>query len=362
MKLLNVDLHPSYPIYIGSDSSIKNIFQKYCQQSNKRLAVITDTNIYNLYGQMIQANLNCDILVIPSGDQHKTRETKQKLEDSLFEKQYGRDTCLIALGGGVVTDIVGYLSSTYCRGISTIYYPTSLIGMVDASIGGKTGVNTPHGKNMVGTFYQPSAVFINIDMLNTLPEKEWKNGISEVIKYGLIADGNLFNLLECNLWSIRDISLIQDIIITCCSIKKCIIEKDEKENGLRQLLNFGHTIGHAIEVTENYSITHGEAVAIGMVIESYISYLHGYLSKNIFGRIYNIISNYKILNKSITFNKRDKFHQYLSMDKKVINGKVRFVLLDGIGRPHHINNLYSEVVDKQVVNEALNWYEQNILC
>ncbi|MDA9271809.1 3-dehydroquinate synthase, partial [bacterium] len=270
MKTTWIHASTPYPIYIGQQLLETALLADCCTQINKRLVIITDTNLVNSLGiqlqqQLQQQGLQALLLACPAGEIHKTRETKQQLEDELLARQYGRDTCLIALGGGVVTDLVGFLAATYCRGLPVIYVPTTLLAMVDASIGGKTGVNTPHGKNLIGTFTQPQAVFMDINTLNTLPENEWHNGMAEMIKHSLIADATIFKLLQQNVEKIiqRDAIFLIDMIHASCLIKKNIVEQDEQEQGLRQLLNFGHTIGHAIETIEHYRLSHGEAVAIG---------------------------------------------------------------------------------------------------
>ena len=252
-----------------------------------------------MYGEPLQrelasSGLEAFLFSFSNGEQYKTRETKEILENQLFEKGLGRDTCVIALGGGVVTDIAGYVAATYCRGIPHVMFPTSLLGMVDASIGGKTSVNVPYGKNMVGCIYQPRKVVIDLSTLISLPKKEFANGVVEMIKHGLIADCKLFEDLEKHsdeLLALNAVKLEQTIFESC-RIKKEIVEQDEKENGKRRLLNFGHTIGHALERLTHYSLSHGEAVAIGLLVESYLSVRLGILDQKSFERIKKILLQY----------------------------------------------------------------------
>lgn len=308
--------------------------------------IITDDHVLPLYGKKLQSRLSgSHLLSIPSGEQYKTRATKEQLEDKMFALGCGRDTCIIALGGGVITDLVGFLAATYCRGVPVIYIPTTLLGMVDASIGGKTGVDTPYGKNLIGTFTQPSAVLIDSNTLDTLPEKEIKNGLVEMIKHALIADANMFD----QLYEKQD---FKKMIVENSNIKRRIVLQDERDQGIRQLLNFGHTIGHALEVASQYSISHGEAVALGIVAESYLSMRLGFLPESDFLKIRTIFEHYDIsckINCSI-----NSIKSYLSMDKKAVKKIPRFVLLDKIGKPHLSEYGYSRPVDKQLLEEVVS--------
>jgi 3-dehydroquinate synthase len=297
---------------------------------------------------------------MPAGEQHKTREVKQQLEDELFKMKCGRDTCIIALGGGVVTDMAGFIAATFCRGVPVIYMPTSLLAMVDASIGGKTAVNTPHGKNLIGTFSQPKAVLIDPDILQSLPTREWHNGIAEIIKHALIADSAMFNSLQKNHHKFADqnVEFLNELIIRSCEIKKAVVEQDEKELGMRQLLNFGHTIGHAIEKIENYQIAHGEAVAIGIVVESYIAKLCGYLPEQDFQAICDIFPLYHLPMITNAFRDLEQFKQALVLDKKTVANTARFVLLDNIAHPHREGKLYSSSVTPDILDNALSWAQE----
>ncbi len=257
----------------------------FIKNLGSKIAIITNDKLSALYGEKFQKallryNLETHLLVFKDGEQHKSRQTKEYLEDLMFEQSLGRDTCIVALGGGVVLDMGGYVAATYCRGIPLVMIPTSLLAMVDACIGGKTGVNVPSGKNLVGCIYQPKKIYIDSKFLSTLPLDERRNGIVEMIKHGVIADLTFFEFLETHTDQLLALNpeFIDQVILQSCLIKKEIVEQDEREIGKRRLLNFGHTIGHALEKLHHYLLPHGEAVAIGMLVESYLAYLMGHLN------------------------------------------------------------------------------------
>ncbi len=353
----------SYTIHIGQHLlDVSVLISLFPMLQTKRLAIITDSHLVHQLGATLQQQfsalgLSAELLSFPAGEEHKTRETKQQLEDSLLAKQFGRDTCLLALGGGVVTDLVGFLAATYCRGVPVIYLPTTLLAMVDASIGGKTGVNTPLGKNMIGTVTQPHAVVMDTRVLRTLSLAEWRNGIPEMIKHSLIADPALFTQLsQCvSLHPFPDDSRLVDIIYQNCLIKKTIVEEDEYEQGQRQLLNFGHTIGHAIEILENYTLGHGEAIAIGMLVECYLAMQTLGLQKSVLTSLHDTLRAYGLPLKTSVFKDQTRFLRALTLDKKSIQTVPRFVLLDTIGHPHCEGLRYSHCVTPEQLNAALLW-------
>jgi 3-dehydroquinate synthase len=359
LKSLTIQFEKTYPIYIGANV-YKTHWLKYCKTLKQRLVLITDSNLMNTLGQELKAqleasNLNVELLCIKAGEKNKTREAKQQLEDALLDKKLGRDTFLIALGGGVVTDLVGFVAATYCRGISVMYLPTTLLAMVDASIGGKTGVDTPFGKNLIGLFYQPEAVFMDLNVLSTLPNNEWSNGVVEILKHGLIRDKELFQHLQKNTLTLHDPEHLVEIIYQSCLIKKEIIEQDERDLGLRQLLNFGHTIGHAIERLEQFKISHGEAVAIGILVEAHLATLVGVLDLAIVKEIELTLQQYELPLKTAAFNDKVAFKQALELDKKAANSQVYFVLLSGIGTTHSKQNKHVFSVDDSCLDQSLRW-------
>lgn len=356
-----------YEIEIGS--SLLNLDISYLNSIASRFAIITDDKIAPLYGEPLKQNLtslglDVRLFSFPHGEKHKTRTTKENLENQLFENGLGRDTCVIALGGGVVTDLAGYLSASYCRGLPLIMIPTSLLGMVDASIGGKTGVNVPYGKNMVGCIYQPKKVLIDLQTLKSLPKRELANGVVEIIKHGLIASCRLFEVLEKNASQFLNLDpmILETTIFENCRIKKEIVEEDERENGKRHLLNFGHTIGHALEQLTNYSISHGEAVAIGILVESYMSLKLGVLDQNSFDRIKNIFVEYTLPLKLPIPLSAETILNAMVLDKKSLKGCPRFVMINAIGSPRSYDGTYCTHVEDSLIKQALHWMINDLCC
>lgn len=300
-----------HKIYIGRN--IKKILPK------GKGVVITDRNVNRYWGKEIKA-LGLPVYVIPPGERSKNLKMAEKIYKALLRFGLDRQSYLVAFGGGVVGDLTGFAAATYMRGISYVQVPTTLMAQVDSSIGGKTGVNLPEGKNLVGCFWQPESVFIDIKFLSTLPKKELKNGMAEVIKYGIIKDRKLFEYLE------KGGRSLFYIVTRCAKIKAEIVKRDERETtGLRAILNYGHTIGHAIEASNRYKgITHGEAVAIGMKYAAKISNKLGYLSNRDMNRQIDVINNLCGTFKSGLFSD-------IKYDKKAVGGRLRFVLADRIG-------------------------------
>jgi 3-dehydroquinate synthase len=355
-----------YKIEIGTGLLDKQT--DYLKTLGSRFAIITDNILAPLYGQqlsksLIESGLETHLFSFSEGESNKTRITKEWLEDQLLAQGLGRDTCIIALGGGVVTDIAGYVAATYCRGLPLVMIPTSLLGMVDASIGGKTGVNTPYGKNMIGCIYQPKKVIIDISTLKTLPKKELSYGVVEIIKHGLIADSALFDTLEKHSEQVLklDPQILGQIIFESCRIKKEIVEEDEKETGKRHLLNFGHTIGHALERLSDYKLAHGQAVAIGIIVESYLSLSLNILDQDSFNRIKRIFKSYLLPMRFPSNFSLMGILDVLALDKKSIQGIPRFILLKAVGHPLISNGNYCHIVSKSLIEKAIDWMH-NDLC
>jgi len=331
----------SYKI-IARFNIVKTLHTWLTNKTTSRFAVISDNNVASLYGQKIvrqlrQHGIRTDLFTFKSGEKSKNFKVAETLLNSLIKRGYTRQDHIIALGGGVTGDIAGFIASIYMRGISLIQVPTSLLAMVDSSIGGKNGINLKFGKNLAGTFYQPTIVIIDPAFLKTLPQKEFSNGFAEIIKYGIIADYRLFRLLEKK----QPINLLPDketmnkIIIHCASIKAKITEKDEQEKKQRIILNYGHTTGHAIEVLSKYKINHGHAIALGMVIANNIGIITDILKENEAKRIKNLLINYKLPTSPTHFfpkkQSQIKLWQIMQGDKKMQNNNINFVIPNKIG-------------------------------
>jgi shikimate kinase/3-dehydroquinate synthase len=330
-----------YPIYIGYNLFTGNKSLIDLEPKSYKTAIISNPLVGALYVDEIEKTLIKEgikpwICIIPDGEKHKTLDTVRAVYDFLLKENFDRSATILALGGGVIGDLAAFVASTYKRGISIIHIPTTLISQVDSSIGGKTGVDHPLGKNMIGTFYQPEKVIIDIRKLLTLPEKEFRNGLAEVIKYGIIKDAAFFDLLEEKRTKIlnRDIGILMEIVSKCVRIKKEVVEEDEKEEkGKREILNFGHTIGHIIETLTGYSrYSHGEAVAIGMVEEAKLALKENILPEKDFLRIKKLISAYELptsIPKNMKYRDMKKF---VEQDKKVKKGKISLPVPRGIGK------------------------------
>ena len=341
----------SYEIRIGKDILDRMILLIAKNHKAERYAVITDDRVGRLYGKKILSSLkdiglNAFLIEFPAGEASKNINTVMDIAGKLMESGADRETCLIALGGGVVGDVVGFVASIFMRSIPYIQIPTTLVAQVDSSIGGKTGVDLPCGKNLVGTFYQPAAVFASLSFLETLPEKEFNNGLAEIIKYGIIDDEKMFRTLEDNMDAIKskDSKFLLTIVENCCQIKKSIVEIDEKEEGLRRILNFGHTLGHALEAISKYSITHGEGVAMGMVAAARISEKMGYLKSSEPIRIEALIRQAGLPVKIPKSLDGEKIIAQLKMDKKKKGDIVHFVLLKKIGMPFINGNIEYKMI------------------
>jgi 3-dehydroquinate synthase len=350
MLKLTVNLDErSYPIYIGQ-SALQDNGRLIHHIGDCRPIIITNDTIEPLYLQGLLdslAELNPLSFIIPDGEQYKSLDWFEKISAFLLQNNCGRDTCLIALGGGVVGDLTGFVAACYQRGVPFIQIPTTLLSQVDSSVGGKTAVNHPLGKNMIGAFYQPQAVFIDTQSLHTLPKREFSAGMAEVIKYGLIYDTELFAYLEQNVENLQLLNetCLQHIIYRCCEIKALIVAEDEKEQGLRALLNLGHTFGHAIEAQMGYGKwLHGEAVATGMVLASRLANTRGDLTQQDVERIIAVIKQYNLPTEVPADMTSEQFLLHMRKDKKNKKGTIRFILPTQFGQCA----LVDDVSDDQV--------------
>ena len=347
----------SYPIFIQA-GGLNGIGRDLAgRRVAKRYGVISDDRVAALYGQRLLVALQgsgiaADLLVFPHGEASKTLATVGELASRLARAGFDRKDGLIALGGGVTGDITGFLAASYMRGIPFVQVPTSLLAQVDSSVGGKTGVDIPEGKNLVGAFYQPKAVYIDPEVLTTLDRREFLSGLAEVIKYGVIRDASFFHFLENNRERILALepSCLEQMISTCCRIKADVVEQDEREGGLRRILNYGHTIGHAVEAASAFSISHGFAVAIGMVAAARLAVLKGVLAADDERRISALISHYGLPVAVPSDLDRDAIKTYLKTDKKVMAGKVFYILPTAIGDTVITDDISSAELDEVLLS------------
>ncbi|MBW2992240.1 3-dehydroquinate synthase [Candidatus Woesearchaeota archaeon] len=337
----------SYNIEIDKGLLFKTDYKRF---KASRYVIITDSFVKRLFGKDLvgvlkKQGLKAEMISFPSGEESKTLKVASDIGRELARRNYDRNSLIIALGGGVVGDLAGFIASFYERGIRYIQVPTTLIGMVDSAIGGKTGVNIPEGKNLFGTIYQPEEVIVDTEILRNLPEGQIKNGMAEIIKYAVIGDKGLFSELE------KGNKVSSRIVEKACRVKAKIVEKDEREKELRKILNYGHTIGHAVELAENFKIPHGEAVAIGMVYETKIANRLGLLSKKDMERQNKLI---KKAGLPISYKgNADELVKNMRRDKKNIGGKVYFILPVKIGDVKKDKGKVAFPVDESVIKESL---------
>ena len=346
----------SYPIFIEGrlQDALAQYLSEHC--SNKA-AIITNETIAPLYLEQVQnacqnANIECFHIILPDGEAYKNWESLNLIFDGLLSHHAERSTTLIALGGGVVGDMVGFAAATYQRGAPFIQIPTTLLSQVDSSVGGKTAINHPMGKNMIGAFYQPQAVFIGLDTLQTLPEREFAAGMAEVIKYALLGDVAFLSELEENIDAITEQQQAQlaAVIYRCCQMKAQIVSADEKEHGVRAYLNLGHTFGHAIETQMGYGVwLHGEAVAAGMVLACRLSEQLGYISAQDTQRVIALIEKAKLPSQAPEFD-LSVWIAHMQHDKKVVNGQMRFVVLEQLGKAAMAKNITTDMLSQVLVN------------
>lgn len=339
---LMVDLGDrSYPIFIGAGLLAEpGCFAPYL--ASKQVCIVTNETVAPLYlARLTQSlesalpGLQVAVVTLPDGETYKNLDTLSLIFDGLLAARHNRKTTIVALGGGVVGDMAGFAAASYQRGVPFVQVPTTLLSQVDSSVGGKTGVNHPLGKNMIGAFYQPQTVLIDIDVLNTLPDRELSAGLAEVIKYGLIYDEGFFQWLESNIerLSARDPQALVYAVRRSCEIKAEVVAQDEHEAGVRAILNLGHTYGHAIETEVGYGVClHGEAVAIGMVMACELSVELGWLDASVLERAKSLIERARLPVTPPPVMTKASFLQHMGVDKKVQDGRIRLVLLKACGK------------------------------
>lgn len=350
----------SYEIVIGS-SLFSRIGADLVRASwGSAAVVITDSQVAPLYGERLgsvleEAGLPARLLSFPAGEGSKSRKVKEEIEDRMFQLGLGRDTVVLALGGGVVGDLAGFIAATYHRGIPYVQIPTTLLSQVDSSIGGKTAIDLPYGKNLLGAFHQPKRVYIDVETLSTLPRRELLAGLAEVVKYGVILDVDLFSFLEAQVTAIlrREEAPLTRLLTRCCQLKAQVVEADEREENWRKILNFGHTIGHALERWGGYGGLHGEAVAVGMVVEGWIACRMGYLDPEGVERMRRLLEDLDLPTGLPEEVEIEEILRATGWDKKARRGRPHYVLPCRIGEMKAHDGLYGIPVEDEVVRWAL---------
>ena len=349
---VNYENKPCYDIVFTSDfSGLKDEIIALGFE-HRKIAVITDTNVEKLYANEVINALGNDFdtvvtYAIPAGEENKNLDEIRKVYEFLMERHFDRHDLLLALGGGVVGDMCGFVAATYLRGVSFIQIPTTLLSQTDSSVGGKTGVDLGGVKNMVGAFYMPKLVYMNVSTLNSLDERQYASGFAEVMKYGLIKDESFYTWLIDNMYEIsdKDPEVVLEMVKHSCDIKRAVVEKDPTEKGDRMLLNFGHTLGHAIEKHKNFEMLHGECVALGSIAAAFISWKRGLLSME---EYYEIRDMFVPFNLPISVEDIDK-ESVLDLtrsDKKADSDKIKFVLLKKIGKAFVDDSVTRQEMDK----------------
>lgn len=376
MGLFHVNLvkqiDDSYDIVVGK--CLLNQFGDYLKElvgsSKKNIAIITDSNVNRLYGADFEAKVkeslpNSKVITIeiPAGEKSKTRKMKEYIEDELIKNGYRRDTLIIAHGGGVVTDIAGFVAGTFARGVPFVNYATTLLAAADASVGGKTAVDTEVATNLIGLIYQPQRVYIDTNTWRTLERKDVSGGLAETIKHACMADKAFFEYLEKNIEKVfeMDEEVCRHIGEKNCEIKYNVVMIDEKEQGLREILNLGHTVGRAIETQSDYTLSHGEAVSIGIVAQLKLGLKYGYVSENEVKRVVELLQKAKLPVSIPEGIDKEALVRKLYTDKKVRGGKLRFVFQKGIGSmvlfepgTTAANGVYSKFVDEADAAEVIS--------
>ena len=344
IKLLIKTKSESYPIFIGFNliKNLSNFLKNNLKNYNQCLLVI-DKKVPNKMCHKITKSLKGKKIfkyLFNANEKNKNQKNANKILDILLKKNFSRQDCLISIGGGITGDVGGYAASIFKRGLQFVNVPTTLLSQVDSSIGGKTGINTKHGKNLIGNFYQPKLVISDIIFLNSLSQREIICGYGEIIKHSLIANKKFFFYLKKNFFEIINLKspFIEKSIYESCKIKKLVVEKDEKENGIRKILNFGHTFAHAYEATLGYSKTlnHGQAVILGMKSALKFSLINGYLKRNVYEQIMRHLNNTKLpssINGYFTIRNLNKILYFMEKDKKNNSNKIKLMLLKDIGKP-----------------------------
>lgn len=328
---VNISLDKTYPIFIDSDP-IEDLGQKIAEYANGKVLIVINDKVNKIYGKKILIK-NSIKYVLKDGESQKNFKNYKKILNFALKNKLERKDTIVAIGGGVVGDIAGFVAATYLRGIEYIQVPTTLLACVDSSVGGKVAINTDFGKNLVGAFYQPKAVFCNLNFLKTLDDRQFKTGLAEVLKYGFICkscieNSDFYDYLDLNSSKIleRNEEVLAEIVEASLKLKAAVVSKDEKEQDLRKILNFGHTYGHAVEKITNYKkYTHGEAVVLGMFYSFNLALKNGLVSNDYYNESIKLINKYSIIKKLPELNE-NKILEAMKSDKKIKDGKIQFIL------------------------------------
>lgn len=327
---------------------------------NHKIAVVTDKNVKRSHYSELKKtfsdeDVKHEIYSLPAGEKHKTLKNVEKIVEHFLKKGFLRDTVFIAFGGGVVGDMTGFAASIFTRGVPFVQVPTTVLSQVDSSVGGKTGVDSKQGKNLIGTFTQPAAVFAGVETLKTLPEEVYRFGFAEIVKHALIRDAEMFDEISNNVDHIlaRDSDFLVGLIARNVEIKRKVVEEDERESGLRQILNFGHTIGHSIEKASRFEFEHGEAVAYGIFYESLISVKHGFMEMAEHEKVDGLLRRLELIRPGRMKYSPERIYRYTKSDKKSLGGQPRYVLLRRVGESAEDDNGHSFFLEKDTVVRSL---------
>lgn len=347
-----------YSIIVGNDLE-KELIEAVQARQPSRVALVSDDTVgvicgHRVFSWLTKAGFHVDTLFFPGGEQNKTQATVSRIQADMLAHQYGRDSLIVAVGGGVVGDVAGYVAATYMRGIPYIQVPTTILAMVDSSIGGKVGVDTPHGKNTIGTFWQPEAVISDIQFLGSLDSTQIASGILEAVKSFLTADKDALALVE-KLDLEKPLSTteeLQEVIIRAASFKSSVVERDEREENERRILNFGHTVGHAIELLSSYKMPHGFAVGYGILVETKIAEDLGILSATNRKKVYTYLERFGIKPEGLKDFKVDDVLEAMKGDKKTRASTIHCVLLSGIGSIYTKGGQFAHPVEESVIRKG----------
>jgi 3-dehydroquinate synthase len=346
----------SYPVYV--EPGILGQLDQRAREllGDHRLAMIADAAVHQLYqaGRLGAVTWSGTTLTVPSGERFKTRETWAYLTDELLNRRFGRDSALIGLGGGVIGDLTGFVAATYMRGLPYLLVPTTLLAMLDASVGGKTGVNAPQGKNLIGAFHAPAGVIADPLALRTLSERDYRTGLAEAVKHGLVADAEYFEWMETNVASLlgRDAAAVARLVRRSVEIKADVVSQDERESGRRAILNAGHTVAHALEQAAEYRLSHGEAVAVGLTVECEIAEHAGVARPGLRKRVAGLLSQFGLPVRLPRALAPTTLLDAMQLDKKNRQGRIHYALVREIGSAHRADS-WTTVVSATQVEAAL---------